>query len=299
MAPDIYVTITNQIAEAIKTGTKTYDMPWHRDLIANGRPVNALTKRQYTGVNILSLWGVATEKGYDTNEWATYNQWVELGAQVQRKEKGTISVFYKRYQREETNPDTNEPQRRETYVARASWLFNAAQVAGYAVQRPQRRNLVTIRDRAQTFVAAQHADIRHGGQRAFYRPSSDHIQMPDQDRFRDTETGSATEHYYSVLFHELTHWSGHPSRLDRNLSGRFGDQSYALEELVAELGAAFLCADHQVSNRPREDHASYVDNWLTVLARDHKAIFTASSKASQAAEFLNDRARSECGEESD
>ena len=297
MATDVYATITNHIVEAIRAGTKTYDMPWHRDIIANGRPRNALTKKPYAGVNILSLWSAATRKDYDTNEWATYNQWVELGAQVQRKEKGTISVFYKRYQREDVDPESKEPVRRETYVARASWLFNAAQVAGYDVPRPERANLVTVLGNAQSFVDNLQADIRHSGQRAFYDPQHDYVQMPEQSRFRNTDTGTASEHYYAILFHELTHWSGHPSRLARDLSGRFGGQSYALEELVAELGAAFLCADTHVSNSPRDDHASYVDNWLQVLERDHKAVFTASSKAGQAAEFLHDLARSERGEE--
>lgn len=289
MAQEIYATITRQIAEEIRSGTANYEMPWHCDT-TSGRPINALTRKHYSGVNVLTLWSAARRKGYAEGEWATYKQWIELGAHVRKKEKGTVSVFYKRYRREDVDPATHESVQKDTYVARASWLFNAAQVDGYAVAQPRRRSLVEVLRQAETFVGALNADIRIGGAEACYHPRSDYVQMPDQDRFRDTKTGTATEHYYSVLFHELTHWSGHPSRLDRDLSGRFGGERYALEELVAELGAAFLCADQQVTNSPRLDHARYIGGWLEALERDLQAIFVASRKASQAAAFLNERA---------
>jgi antirestriction protein ArdC len=128
--------------------------------------------------------------------------------------------------------------------------------------------------------------VKHGGERAFYRPADDIIQMPERERFLGTETSTPTEAYYGTLLHELTHWTGAKKRCDREFGKRFGDQAYAMEELVAELGAAFLCADLGISVTPRQDHAAYIDNWLSVLKADKKAIFTAASKAAQASDYL-------------
>jgi antirestriction protein ArdC len=166
-------------------------------------------------------------------------------------------------------------------------VFNADQIEGWRAPEERRLGLVGAIETAEQFVANTKAEIRHGGDRAFYRQKDDFIQVPDMDLFTGTPTSSPTESYYAVLLHELTHWTGHKRRLDRDLTGRFGDESYAMEELVAELGAAFLCADLGISNGPRDDHAAYVANWLKVLKNDKKAIFTAASKAGQAADYLS------------
>jgi antirestriction protein ArdC len=141
-------------------------------------------------------------------------------------------------------------------------------------------------EQAEAFTAAAGADVRYGGDRAYYRRSDDHVQMPERERFTGSATSTPTETYYATLLHELTHWTGHESRLDRDLSGRFGNEAYAMEELVAELGAAFLCADLSITNTPRPDHAAYIANWLEVLKRDKRAIFTAARKAAQATDYL-------------
>ena len=145
---------------------------------------------------------------------------------------------------------------------------------------------VTRDGHAEAFISATGADIRHGGQCAFYRPATDHIQMPERELFTGTQTSSATEAYYGTLLHELTHWTGAKTRCARNLTGRFGSQAYAMEELVAELGSAFLSAELGITPVPRPDHAGYIASWLKVLKEDKRAIFTAASKAAQAADFL-------------
>ena len=179
---------------------------------------------------------------------------------------------------------------RPRWFARAFRVFNADQVDGYepdehSEELPE-ESLVERIERAEAFVEATSATIGHGGGRAYYNPTGDYIQMPGVVRFRDTETSTATEGYYATLFHELTHWSGHKGRCDRDLTGRFGGASYAMEELVAELGAAFLCAELGISTQPREDHAGYLAHWLEVMREDAAAIFTAAAKASEAARYL-------------
>jgi antirestriction protein ArdC len=159
-------------------------------------------------------------------------------------------------------------------------------VTGFAPPVRQERNLVEIIHQADALIASTGADIRHRGDRAVYYQLEDYIRMPNKQRFTGSTTSSPTESYYAVLLHELTHWTGHKTRLNRDLATRFHKDAYAMEELVAELGAAFLCADLGVTNSPRQDHAAYIANWLQVFKNDTKAVFTAASKASEAAAYL-------------
>ena len=166
--------------------------------------------------------------------------------------------------------------------------FAAEQVDGFAaptLETPP-ATVITPIERAEAFVAATGASIAHGGGRAFYRPSTDSIQLPPREAFIGTSTSTPAESYYSTLLHELSHWTSAEGRCNRQLGKRFGDQAYAAEELIAELGAAFLCADLGITDEPRADHAQYLASWLSVLKADKKAIFTAASKASEAAAFL-------------
>jgi antirestriction protein ArdC len=139
---------------------------------------------------------------------------------------------------------------------------------------------------AKSFVAATGAIIHHGGGRAYYRPSTDSIHLPPREAFIGTPRSTPAESYYSTLCHEMTHWTSAEARCNRQLGKRFGDQAYAMEELVAELGAALLCADLHITDEPRPDHAQYLASWLAVLKTDKKAIFTAALKASEATAFL-------------
>lgn len=279
---DVYTRVTNQIIQAIEAGADKWEMPWHSPDAALLCPVNASTGSAYRGVNILSLWVAAHMAGYQENTWATYKQWSDMGRQVLKGEKATVGVFWKpldAQNAESSEGESAQPGRH--WVARAFALFNAEQVEGYVPpERPERPEHQRISE-ADAFFSALGADIRHGGAKAFYRPSTDHIQMPPFDVFRDPIA------YYSTLAHEATHWTGAKSRLDRDLSGRFGNESYAAEELVAELGAAFLAADLGLSVDARPENAAYVQSWLKVLKSDNRAIFTAAAKAQQAMDYMH------------
>lgn len=284
---DVYRTVTDKIIRAIETGVDPFVMPWHTAGGLMSRPVNAATKARYRGINVVALWAEAAMKGYSSGFWASYRQWQQLGAQVRKGEHGTVIVFYKEVERQdfgEPNGEMDKPY----LIARASRVFAAEQVEGWERPIAALPSLVEVIESADRFVKATRAAIEHGHEKACYVPRQDLIEMPDPDLFCGTGTSSPTESYYAVLLHELTHWTGAKHRLARELETRFGASAYAMEELVAELGAAFLCADLGVSCEPRPDHASYIHSWLAVLKYDRKAIFTAAGRASQATDFLAD-----------
>jgi antirestriction protein ArdC len=283
----VYATITERIAAAIAAGAPRFEMPWHQSGPLLGRPQNALSRKPYRGINVLALWVAAQSSGFATGRWATYRQWATLGAQVRKGEKGSVIVFYKKAEAIPHGDDSEEGKPETRLIARASWVFNSDQVEGS--QPPEAftpSNPVSVLDRAEAFVRATGADIHEGGGVACYRPHADYIQMPPRAAFIGSSTSTPTESYYATLLHELTHWTGHERRLNRDFSRRFGDEAYAMEELVAELGAAFLCADLGVTNSPRPDHAAYAGSWLRALENDARAIFIASGKAGAAAEYL-------------
>lgn len=289
----IYRRITDQIAAAIAAGAPTFEMPWHRPGLAI--PVNVMTTKPYRGINVLSLWVTSQVRGYGGGYWATYWQWAKLGAQVRKGEAGSAIVFYKEMERTSALDDSVAGEPEKYLIARASFVFNADQVDGW--RPPPRvgspRPPALIVDHAEQFVQGVGADIRETDGDACYLPRPDYIRMPRRDLFVGSSTSTATEAYYATLFHELIHWTAHESRLARDLSQRFGDETYAMEELVAELGAAFLCAENEITNSPRVDHAAYVASWLAVLGGDAKAIVTAAGRASTAVQFLSDRSAHE------
>ena len=280
---DLYRTVTDKIVAAIEAGAGDFVMPWHVSA-ATGRPTNALTGHDYRGVNVVALWAEAVMSGYGTGWWASYRQWEWLGAQVRRGERGTVIVFYNRL---DTAPaDDLDESDRYRLVARAFRAFNLDQVDGWEPQESAKSSMVETLAEVEAFVAATKAVIVHGGSSACYRRVEDRIDMPAPERFRGSPTSTASEAYYDTLLHELTHWTGAPHRLDRTFGTRFGDNDYAVEELVAELGAAFLCADLGIANEPRPDHAAYVASWLQVLNDDRRAIFTAAARANDAVAHL-------------
>lgn len=285
---DVHQEITNRIIDALETAGE-FQLPWIRNKGGSfARPVNIASKNPYNGVNIVSLWVSAQAHDYPSNLWGTYRQWQDQGCQVRKGEKSSLVVFYKTLQVEQQNEQSGDLVNGERMFARASWVFNAAQVEGFdAVEQelPEEPAFDPVA-RAEAFAAMTKAVIVEGGDKACFIPSQDMIRMPDRRRFTGTDTTTPVEAFYSTLCHELVHWSGAKSRLDRDLSGRFGSDNYAVEELIAELGAAFLCGDLGLTPEPRADHACYIKNWLTVLKNDKKAVFTAASKASQAANWL-------------
>lgn len=282
----VHSKITDDIVAAIAEGAGEYEMPWHCRGPMVGRPVNAASKMPYRGINVLALWVAAQKKSYDSHVWATYRQWKALHAQVRKEEKGTVIVFFKEVERPKRGSEPNEEGPETMLVARASWVFNGDQVDGWRTPEPEIMPVADVMTAAEELVDASGARIEWGGERACYHPIKDVINMPDRELFIATSTSHATENYYATLLHELTHWTGHASRLNRDLINRFGDDAYAMEELVAELGAAFLCADLSITNTPRLDHAAYVSSWLKVLRDDTRAIFTAAAKASAAVDYL-------------
>jgi len=284
MKQDVYQTITNQILDTMEQGTGPWEMPWYQ---ANAMPLNVESGKPYRGVNILSLWCASLKKGYSIGYWGTFNQWKTKDASVRKGEKASPVVLYKPIERKETNPKTGEQEMAATFIARLYWVFNADQVDGWKAPALQCTGTTKTIQNAERFFANTKARLVHNGERAFYSPLQNQITMPEKSCFIDTTHSTATENYYSTLFHELVHWTEHDDRLNRNLTTRFAKDSRAMEELIAELGAAFLCAQLGVSPAPREDHSAYLTNWLQALKNDKRAIFTASSKASKAVEFLN------------
>jgi len=280
---NVYGAITAKIVRGMEEAKGTYEMPWHTGEVPFAIPTNAVTDNPYHGVNILSLWLDATARKYRSGYWASYKQWQSLGAQVRKGEHGSIIVFYKRIEQTELEIAAGELPRS---VGRAYWVFNAAQIDNWQPPEPLYRSPVEINKEVEAFVQAVDAHVDYGYARAQYRIDLDRIEMPSPSWFHDTKTRTASEGYHSVLLHELTHWSGASHRIGRDLNNRFGSHAYAFEELVAELGAAFLCASFGITNAPREDHAAYVATWLEVLNNDPRAIFTAASKAQEAIEYL-------------
>ncbi|MEP3480187.1 MAG: zincin-like metallopeptidase domain-containing protein [Fuerstiella sp.] len=285
---DIYQEVTNRIVEHLETGVAPWVKPWsspHRSGPVS-RPLRH-NGEAYRGVNVLMLWIESMAKGYDCPLWLTFNQTKEMGGHVRKGETSTEIVFFSTFTKDGNKSEAaTEDQEERIPFLKTYRVFNASQCEGlpnrfYDTVQQQNSDESPV-PAAQEFVRNTKAEIIAGGNRAFYRPADDVIGMPAFEKFRNAESHAAT------LSHELLHWSGHKSRLDRDLTGnRFADDAYAVEELVAEMGAAFLCADLSITPEVREDHASYLQSWLNVLKQDKKAIFTAASMASKAVDYLH------------
>jgi len=283
---NIYETITDNIVKAIESGAGEFTMPWHSKGLGLAMPHNAKTGDLYKGSNTLSLWIAKDSKGYSTDTWATYKQWSEIGAQVRKDEKATTGIYWSSFDKAVKGENGEDDIERRIF-GKAFYVFNADQVEGYQPKDFQPTDDLTKRiEKADSVISATKAIIKNMGARAFYDRIADSITMPDRFRFTGSETSDATQSYYSTLLHELTHWTGATKRFDRTKGKRFGDPDYAFEELVAELGAAFLCAELGIANEPRLDHAQYIENWLKALKNDHRAIFNAASLARQSVEYI-------------
>jgi antirestriction protein ArdC len=281
---DLHQRITNQIIAAIEAGAGVYQMPWNPKLCSSaaiGIPSNPVGRYGYRGINILSLWASQQEYNYATPEWATFKQWQAAGAQVRKGEKGTLTVFFKATDAGSSSPAENDEQQpRRHFIAKAAYVFNVAQVDGYEPPAAPTLTPIQRHTSADAFIQSSAAIIRHDSHHACYILSKDEIHMPPEGAFFDAQG------YYGTVLHELVHWTGHADRCARDLRNRFGTEAYAAEELVAELGAAFLCAQLGITPEPRIDHARYIESWLKVLKNDKRAIFTAAAKANQAADYL-------------
>lgn len=280
--PDIYARITQQILAQLEAGVRPWTQPWKagtsvsRPLRHDGTP--------YNGVNVVLLWGEAASRGFSCSTWMTFRQALALGAHVRKGERGATVVYANHIVREEAN-DTGEAVEQRIPFLKAYTVFNVDQIEGlpdrYGEPAVQCINPDERIAGVDTFFQNCGADIRHCGGSAYYAPGPDTVQMPPFECFENADG------YYSTLGHEMTHWTRHPTRLNRDFGRqRFGDLGYAREELIAELGAAFLCADLGLALEPREDHAAYIASWLQVLKDDKRFIVWAASHAQKAVDHL-------------
>jgi antirestriction protein ArdC/uncharacterized protein (DUF736 family) len=280
--PDIHARITQQIVSQLEAGVRPWTRPWShsasvsRPLRHDGTP--------YNGINVVLLWGEAADRGYTRSTWMTFRQALALGAHVRKGERGATVVYANQIVRDETDDTGADVQQRIPFL-KAYTVFNVDQIEGLPDHYDQPETIEINPDeriaRLDAFFEHCGAEVRHGGGSAYYAPGPDHVQMPPFECF---ETADA---YYSTLGHEMTHWTRHPTRLDRDFGRqRFGDAGYAREELVAELGAAFLCADLGLALEPRDDHAAYIASWLQVLKDDVRFVVSAASHAQKAVDHL-------------
>ena len=273
MKQDTYQIVTDKIISLMEEHGTDWSKPWKVQGINAGIPYSMSTGEAYTGINALLLgWS-----GHSDMRWGTYKAWQEKGAQVRKGEKATQIIFFKVLQKENKEGNIDKIPLMRTYS-----VFNAAQCDNVPAL-PEVKALTECEriQKAEQFIAASGADIRHGDEsRAYYVPSHDFISLPRAEHF------NTMQGYYATLLHELTHWTGNSSRLDRLKSTGFGSDLYAKEELVAEMGSAYLCALLGIEDEPREDHAQYLNCWIKQLKEDKYAITRAASAAKKACEFL-------------
>jgi antirestriction protein ArdC len=287
MKRDLYAEVSARIIAELEPGAAPWIKAWSTTAGAN-TPCNAATNRCYSGCNLVLLW-MAQAAGFRAPRYLTFKQALDLGGHVRKGERGTKVYFVKQLQVRDKDAD-EEAATRLVPMMREYTVFNVDQCESLPVSvitgKPMRiRNPDTRDDLADEFLRSTGADIREGHGEAYYVPSRDFISMPAFEAFR------SADHFYNVAYHELLHWTGHGSRLDRDLKNRFGSRSYAAEELVAELGAAFLCAEFGFDGDLR--HAGYLSHWVELLKADKRAFFTACSQASKAADYLRGLALAE------
>jgi antirestriction protein ArdC len=279
MTRDLYSHVSGRIVAELERGAAPWVKPWS---VTPGQnvPQNAVSNRPYSGANVILLW-LARDRGWTTPRFLTFKQALEAGGNVRKGEHGTKVIFVKQLQVKDG--DSVDAEMRVVPMMREYTVFNVDQCDGLPdsiragkpmrVRNPDSRDVL-----ADDFLRSTGADIRQGQGEAYYVPSHDFISMPAFQAFK------GADHFYNVAFHELTHWTGHKARLDRDLKNRFGSRDYAAEELVAELGAAFLCAEFGFDGDVR--NAGYIASWIDLLKSDKRAVFTAASMASKAADYL-------------
>lgn len=284
---DVYDRVTASIVAQLEQGVRPWAKPWAGGSDGGFPPMPIRSNgERYKGVNVLLLWGAAEERGYVQPRWMTFKQALEAGAAVRKGEKGSLVVYANKFTREVEGEEVEIP------FMKGYTVFNVEQIDGLAPE--YFAHVAPLADgprpieAAERFLGGVGADVRHGGGSAFYTPTHDFIQLPPLAAFIDAES------YYATRAHETIHWTRHETRLNRDFGRkRWGDEGYAVEELVAEIGAAFLAADLRLYMQPREDHAAYLASWLKVLKGDKRAIFTAASHAQKACDFLHRLAAAE------
>ncbi|MDP3078699.1 ArdC family protein [Bradyrhizobium sp.] len=281
-ASDLYKSVTEKIITELKQGVAPWAKPWKDGSKGlSTMPANATSGRPYSGINVLILYMEAMDKGYPTHGWATFQQANQIGASVRKGEKACQVVFVKRTSKE----DETTGETKKSSIMRAYPVFNLAQldnVPPQYLEAPPPVDEDIAHDSALQLIKDIGVKVQHGGNRAAYYPQRDEIVMPPFGQFKSEPD------YWGTMFHETTHWTGNKKRLDRQFGKRFGDKAYSFEELVAELGAAFVCARLGIPATFRS--SSYIDHWLKILGDDNRAIFTAASYAGHAADYTFEQA---------
>ncbi|MEQ1613930.1 MAG: zincin-like metallopeptidase domain-containing protein [Hyphomicrobiaceae bacterium] len=282
---NLYREITDKIIAELERGIVPWVQPWtsSQQLCSLGLPVNGMTRRSYSGINILLLWSALEECGFASPYWVTFKQCIAMGGSVRKGEKGTHVFFADKFvpQKEKARAQETGDEPNSIAFLKRYTVFNAEQCDGLPkglIAVPVAKTERQIVPEAEALIGATGADFRIGGDQAFYVPSEDFIRIPNQTAYTDQIN------YYRTAFHELGHWTGHKSRLDRSLTTKFGTQDYAREELVAEMATAFVCASLGIV--PTVRHADYIGQWLQALKEDAKAIVRAASLASKACDFI-------------
>jgi len=281
----LYQEITDKIVADLETGRVPWVQPWGTSMAkaSLAMPKNTATKRRYSGINVLILWRAVIDRGFAGQSWLTFRQALGLGAHVRKGERGTTVVYADRFvpseERRRAERDGDEPEA-IPFLKRFT-VFNTDQCDDLPAELATAPPPVPeglILPQAEALIAASHADFRIAGERAFYVPADDYIQVPRPDAYFEPIN------WHRTALHELGHWTGHSSRLARDLSGNFASKSYGKEELVAEMASAFVCASLGIV--PTVRHADYLGAWLDILREDNHAIIRAASAASKAADYL-------------
>jgi antirestriction protein ArdC len=279
----LYSEVTNRIIAELEEGRLPWVQPWDGAACGCTMPQNGGTARKYSGINILILWAEGVHRGYTSQRWLTYRQAEAAGGTVMRGEKGTVICYADRFtpKNEAEAARGEDREARQVAFLKRFVVFNVDQCEGLPEYYPApivSPNPVLAIGEADTLIGASGARVQIGGGEAFYSPTHDFVQVPPQAAFHEPIN------WYRTALHELGHWTGHGSRLDRDQKGGFGSEPYAKEELVAEMAAAFTCASLGIA--PTVRHSDYIASWLSVLRGDEKAIFRAASQASRAADYL-------------
>ncbi len=291
---DVHQAVTDRIAEMLETCEDKWKRPWISTGRYNASPINVVSRKPYRGINVPILMST----GYQSGEWGTFDQWKKKGGEVRdeegkvvkpgtmhvrKGEKGTQIVLFKPFEKNEKNEDGTA---KTGMMVKFFTVFNADQVEGYEVKVAETPKLVERSPVVTEFLRHTLITYKEGSDSAYYSPTLDFVCMPEPGQFRDTEYGTAIEHFHSVQLHEYGHATGHKNRLDRDQTGRFGSEDYAYEELVAELTSAILCTQLGVSPTVREDHAMYIKNWLKAMKGDKKFFFRAAGDAQKAIDWM-------------
>ncbi|MXV16897.1 ArdC family protein [Hufsiella ginkgonis] len=282
---DLHQEVTDTIIRQLENGVIPWQQPWKDFGQPLRLPVNFVTGNKYQGINTLMLWTSSIEQRFSSNEWATFKQWASKEEFPRKGQRGSMIVYYSTFEKENEDGETeNIP------FLKSSYVFNRCQLTSYErPKRPVDEYAETLFDKippVEAFIENTQAVIEHGSDEACYHHIDDKIYMPYRSDFTANAVCTATEGYYSVILHELTHWTGHSDRLARGKGKRFSDWDYAVEELVAELGSAFMCADFGIATIDKGNHSAYISSWLKALRENKRYIFTAASEANKAVEYL-------------